>query len=80
MAFWCGAAHRAICKTDQRVAGAAAGAGAGFGNAELAAGAAAGLGGFGFFGLGLRTFGGGAVGFSSANTGLGSTVVVAGLV
>jgi len=38
------------------------------------------LGGFGFFGrIGLRTFGGGAAGLSSANTGLGSIVVVAGV-
>jgi len=58
-----------------------AGAGAGFGKGESAAGAAAASGGFGFFGrIGLRTFGGGPVGLSSANTGLGSTVVEAGLV
>jgi hypothetical protein len=38
------------------------------------------LGGFGFFGrIGLRAFGGGAAGWSSANTGLGSMTVVAGL-
>ena len=44
-----------------------------------AAGAVAALGGFGFFGrIGLRTFGGGAAGWSSANTGLGSMTVVAG--
>jgi hypothetical protein len=37
------------------------------------------LGGFGFFGRsGLRTFGGGAAGPSSANTGLGSMIVVGG--
>lgn len=43
------------------------------------AGAAAALGGFGFFGrIGLRAFGGGATGLSSANTGLGSVMVVGG--
>jgi ABC-type glycerol-3-phosphate transport system substrate-binding protein len=46
--------------------------------AAAGAGAAAAIGGFGFFGrIGLRTFGGGAAGLSSANTGLGSTMVVA---
>ena len=56
-------------RRDQRVAG-CAGAGAG---------AAAALAGFGFFGrIGLRTFGGGAAGLSSANTGLGSMIVVGG--
>jgi len=54
---------------DQRAAG-CAGAGAG---------AAAALGGFGFFGrIGLRAFGGGPAGVSSANTGLGSVIVVGG--
>ena len=49
------------------------------GCAGAGAGAAAALGGFGFFGrIGLRTFGGGAAGLSSANTGLGSMMVVAG--
>ena len=43
------------------------------------AGAAAALGGFGFFGrIGLRAFGGGPAGWSSANTGLGSVMVVGG--
>jgi hypothetical protein len=44
------------------------------------AGAGAGAaGGFGFFGrIGLRAFGGGAAGLSSANTGLGSVMVVGG--
>ena len=43
------------------------------------AGAAAALGGFGCFGrIGLRAFGGGATGLSSANTGLGSVMVVGG--
>lgn len=58
---------------DQRAAGCvAAGAAAG-------AGAAAAFGGFGFFGrIGLRDFGGGAAGWSSANTGLGSMMVVGG--
>jgi len=65
--------YRAIWETDQRVAGAAAGAG----NGVPAAGAAAA---FGFFGrIGLAR-GGGPAGFSSANTGLGSTMVVAGVV
>lgn len=69
-AFGCGAVYRAIGKTDQRV-------GAGVGNGDAAAGAAAG---FGFFGrIGFLTLGGGAAGRSSANTGLGSTTVVAGL-
>ena len=37
------------------------------------------MGGFGFFGrIGLRAFGGGATGLSSANTGLGSMMVVGG--
>jgi hypothetical protein len=50
---------------------AAACAGAGFGAAAVL--------GFGFFGrIGLRTFGGGAAGVSSANTGLGSMKVVGG--
>ena len=76
-AFGCGAVYRAIRKTDQRVAGAAAGAG----NGDAAsAGAAAAFGFFGFGRIGFRTFGGGAAGFSSANTGLGSMTVVAGLV
>src|SRR5258707_15635107 len=65
----CGAVYRAIWKTDQRVAGAA-------GNGEPAAGAAAAFGGFGR--IGFRTFGGGPAGFSSANTGLGSMMVLAG--
>ena len=52
---------------DQRAAAGCAGAGAGAAAA------------FGFFGrIGLRTFGGGAAGLSSANTGLGSMMVVAG--
>lgn len=56
-----------------------AGAAAGLGNGEPAsAGAAAAFGFFGFGRSGFRTFGGGASGFSSANTGLGSTVAVAG--
>ena len=60
---------------DQRVTGCA---GAGVGTADPAAGAAAAL---GFFGrIGLRALGGGATGWSSANTGLGSMMVVAGLV
>jgi hypothetical protein len=59
-----------LVRQIQRVAG---GAGA------AAAGAAAALGGFGFFGrIGLRAFGGGAAGWSSANTGLGSMMVVGG--
>jgi len=76
--------YRPIWKTDQRVAGGAAGAGAatGAGNADPAsAGAAAAFGFFGFFGrIGFRTLGGGAAGLSSANTGLGSMMVVAGVV
>ena len=55
--------------------------GVGFGKGEPAAagGAAADLGGFGFFGrIGLRAFGGGPAGVSSANTGLGSVIVVGG--
>jgi hypothetical protein len=49
------------------------------GCAGAAFGAAAALGGFGFFGrIGLRAFGGGAAGLSSANTGLGSMMVVGG--
>jgi len=49
------------------------------GCAGAGAGAAAAFGGFGFFGrIGLRTFGGGAAGLSSANTGLGSMMVVGG--
>jgi hypothetical protein len=60
---------------DQRVTGCA---GAGVGSADPAAGAAAAS---GFFGrIGLRALGGGAAGWSSANTGLGSMMVVAGLV
>ena len=61
---------------DQRVAGCC---GAGVGNGEAAPGAWAG---FGFFGrIGLRAaFGGGPAGLSSANTGLGSIVMVAGVV
>jgi hypothetical protein len=59
-------------RRDQRVAG-CAGAGAG------AAAALGGFGGFGFFGrIGLRAFGGGPAGVSSANTGLGSVMVVGG--
>ena len=51
----------------------------GFGNGEAAAGAAAAGFGFGFFGrIGLAR-GGGPAGFSSATTGLGSTVVDAGV-
>ena len=58
----------------QRVAG-----GAGAAAAAAGAGAAASLGGFGFFGrISLRAFGGGAAGWSSANTGLGSMMVVGG--
>ena len=65
--------------------GGAAGAGAGAGNAESAGGGApaAPLGGFGFFGritFFLAGFGGGPAGRSSANTGLGSMVTVAGVV
>ena len=49
------------------------------GCAGAGAGAAAAWGGFGFFGrIGLRAFGGAAAGWSSANTGLGSMMVVAG--
>jgi hypothetical protein len=75
--------HCSAVQTNQRAGAgvAGAGAGAGFGNGEPAAGAAAALGGFGFFGrigfLGGR--GGGPAGRSSATTGLGSTVVVAGV-
>src|ERR1700738_1489149 len=72
--------------SNQRVGcgggGGGGGAADGFGNGEpAAAGAAAALGGFGFFGrISLRTArGGGPAGLSSANTGLGSVVVVAGL-
>ena len=68
-AFGCGAVYRAIWKIDQRVAG--------VGNGDAAAGAAAGFGFFGRIGFpGGR--GGGPAGRSSATTGLGSTVVVAG--
>jgi hypothetical protein len=49
------------------------------GCAGAGAGAEAAAGGFGFFGrIGLRAFGGGAAGWSSANTGLGSMTVVGG--
>ena len=48
------------------------------GCAGAGAGAAAALGGFGFFGRIGLPFGGGAAGWSSANTGLGSMMVVAG--
>jgi hypothetical protein len=45
-------------------------------SARVAPGAGAG---FGFFGrIGLRALGGGAAGFSSTNTGLGSMMVVGG--
>jgi hypothetical protein len=70
--------YRAIRKTDQRVAGAGAAVGAGNGD-PASAGSAAAFGFFGFGRIGLRTFGGGPAGFSSANTGLGSIMVVAGL-
>ena len=54
-------------------------AGAGAGKADPAAGAAAAaLGFFGFGRIGLRAFDGGAAGASSANTGLGSMMVVGG--
>ena len=54
---------------DQRAAGCAGGRGRRRGR----------LGGFGFFGrIGLRAFGGGAAGWRSANTGLGSIMVVGG--
>jgi hypothetical protein len=49
------------------------------GCAGAGAGAAAAWGGFGFVArIGLRDFGGGAIGWSSANTGLGSIMVVGG--
>jgi hypothetical protein len=76
-AFWCGAAHRPIWNVDQRVAGAAEGAGNGD---PASAGAAAAFGFFGFGRIGFPTFGGGPAGLSSANTGLGSIVVLAGVV
>jgi len=68
---------------DQRAGcGGGGGAAAGVGNGDPAAGAAAAFGGFGFFGrIGLRAArGGGPAGRSSATTGLGSTVMVSGLV
>ena len=69
-------------QADQRAGGGGGGAD-GVGNGDPAAGAAApALGGFGFFGrIGLRAErGGGPAGLSSATTGLGSTVMVSGLV
>src|SRR4051812_1476488 len=62
--------------------GGGGGTAAGAGNGDPAAGAAAALGGFGFFGrIGLRAArGGGPAGRNSATTGLGSTVIVSGLV
>jgi hypothetical protein len=62
-------------RSNQRVG--CGGGGAGFGKGEPAAAA---LGGFGLFGrIGFRAgFGGGPAGLSSANTGLGSTMVEAG--
>jgi hypothetical protein len=70
---------RMCSASDQRVAGggaAAGGAAFGSGNGEPAAAGAA----LGFFGrITLCTFGGGPAGLSSANTGLGSTVVEAGV-
>src|ERR1700682_2093604 len=70
-----GSIHRVGC------AAAGGGAAVGLGNGEPAAGASAALGFFGFFGrITLRrAFGGGPAGLSSANTGLGSTVVEAGV-
>jgi hypothetical protein len=69
-------------QADQRVGGGGGGGGAavGFGNGEAAAGAAAALG-FGFFGrIGfLAARGGGPSGLSSATTGLGSMVTLAGV-
>jgi hypothetical protein len=71
-------------QANQRAGGGGGGGGgaAGVGNGDPAAGAAAALGGFGFFGrIGLRAArGGGPAGLSSATTGLGSTVMVSGLV
>ena len=70
-------------QADQRAGCGDGGGGAdGSGNADPAAGAAPALGGFGFFGrIGLRASrGGGPAGLSSATTGLGSTVMVSGLV
>ena len=61
--------HLGKPRRNQRAAGCAAGAGGG----------PAAVGGLGFFGrIGLRTVGGGVAGLSSANTGLGSMMVVAG--
>ena len=74
---------RVQCKRDQRAGGGGGGGADGFGNGDPAAGAAAApaLGGFGFFGrIGfLAARGGGPAGRSSTATGLGSTVVVAGV-
>jgi hypothetical protein len=68
-AFGCSAVYRAMWKIDQRFAGA--------GNGDAAAGAAAG---FGLFGrIGFLTLGGGTAGFSSANIGVGSMIVLAGV-
>src|SRR4051794_41447883 len=65
-------------RADQRVGCDALG----LGNGDPAAGAAAALGGFGFFGrIGLRAArGGGPAGRNSATTGVGSTVIVSGVV
>ena len=79
---------QSVGAVQQRSAGAAAdrrggGGAAASGNGDpRGSGAAAALGGFGFFGrIGLRGgFGGGPAGCSSATTGLGSTVVDAGVV
>lgn len=75
---------RVWCKPNQRAGGGGGGGGAdGVGNGDAAAaGAAPALGGFGFFGrIGFRAArGGGPAGRSSATTGLGSTVMMSGLV
>jgi hypothetical protein len=66
---------------NQRLGVGGGGACAGSGNGDPAAAGAAALGGFGFFGFNIfRTaLGGGPAGRSSATTGLGSTVVEAGV-
>jgi hypothetical protein len=67
-------------QADQRAGGGGGGgADGGFGNGEAAAGVAFGFGFFGRIGF-LAGRGGGPAGFSSATTGLGSMVVVAGVV
>jgi hypothetical protein len=73
--FWCGESNQRLL-----VGGGGACAGSGNGDAAGAGAAAALLGAFGFFGFSIfrAALGGGPAGWSSATTGLGSTVVDAG--